>query len=175
MKFSLFVALCVATTAFAATLPRGAFQAEHASKVISASEYTAGGNGTVARRVLSRSATPGTCKKPLPPATHISNGVFSSYLCTDANWGGYCVYITDAGPGECVNLASDLNDLVSSFGPDANQACYIFADWDCNALSGRVGPIYAPGVADMSKSINTGEEGGGRPFNDIMSSYQCFY
>jgi hypothetical protein len=49
------------------------------------------------------------------------------YLCTDANWQGYCVYITDAGSGECVNLASDLNDLVSSFGPDPNQGCYMFA------------------------------------------------
>jgi hypothetical protein len=45
------------------------------------------------------------------------------YLCVAANWQEYCVYITDAGPGECVNLADDLNDQVSSFGPDPNQYC----------------------------------------------------
>lgn len=49
-----------------------------------------------------------------------------SFLCTAANWDQYCVYITDAGPGECVNLAADLNDLVSSFGPDPGQDCFAY-------------------------------------------------
>ncbi|KAJ7463547.1 hypothetical protein FB451DRAFT_1180032 [Mycena latifolia] len=54
------------------------------------------------------------------------------YLCTAANWEQYCVYITDAGPGE---------------------------DIDCTGS--EVGPIRAPGISDLSQPINLGEGGGG--------------
>jgi hypothetical protein len=47
------------------------------------------------------------------------------YLCNDRNWTGYCVHIT-APSGTCVPLASDLNDKVSSAGPDAGAICYFF-------------------------------------------------
>ncbi|KAJ7694639.1 hypothetical protein B0H17DRAFT_1274932 [Mycena rosella] len=110
-------------------------------------------------------------------------------MCTDAYWQGYCVDIPNARSGECVNLGGDLNHLVSSFGPDPGQACSLFAcvlrfviiltynahcsGFNCDHLSGEVGPVRAPGVEDMSLSVfNTGE-GGGRPFNDALSSYRC--
>ncbi|KAJ6628341.1 hypothetical protein B0H10DRAFT_2209621 [Mycena sp. CBHHK59/15] len=48
MNFSLLVTLSVVTAAFAATVPRGDLQATDAGKVISASQYAAGGNPTAA-------------------------------------------------------------------------------------------------------------------------------
>jgi hypothetical protein len=47
------------------------------------------------------------------------------YLCNDRDWQGYCVHINSA-PSECVPLAADLNDLVSSAGPDQGSFCYFF-------------------------------------------------
>lgn len=47
------------------------------------------------------------------------------YLCNDRDWQGYCVHITSA-PSDCVPLAADLNDLVSSAGPDQGSFCYFF-------------------------------------------------
>jgi hypothetical protein len=47
------------------------------------------------------------------------------YLCNDRDWQGYCVHIPSA-PSECVPLAGDLNDLVSSAGPDQGSFCYFF-------------------------------------------------
>jgi hypothetical protein len=47
------------------------------------------------------------------------------YLCNDRDWTGYCVHIPSA-PSECVPLAGDLNDLVSSAGPDQGSFCYFF-------------------------------------------------
>ncbi|KAJ4422066.1 hypothetical protein N0V82_003257 [Gnomoniopsis sp. IMI 355080] len=41
------------------------------------------------------------------------------YLCVDANWQGYCVHITSP-TYTCVPLAGDLNDKVSSVGPDSS-------------------------------------------------------
>lgn len=67
------------------------------------------------------------------------------YLCTDRNFGGYCVHIVapyyqcgmwpyflgirgcaaDANGWKIVGLGNDLNDLVSSLGPDAGY-CFFF-------------------------------------------------
>ncbi|KAJ7631292.1 hypothetical protein DFH06DRAFT_1140545 [Mycena polygramma] len=157
MKSAFFIALSAVATAFAASVIPA-----HVT-TISAASYN---NGT---------ATPADIPGPGRRDELQKRDAGNVYLCTAANWGLYCVYITDAGPGECVNLGPDLNDQVSSFGPDPNQSCYVFAGFDCDALSGRVGPIRSPGVADLSKSVNTGEEGGGRPFNDVISSYYCDY
>ncbi|KAJ7238169.1 hypothetical protein C8J57DRAFT_1246589 [Mycena rebaudengoi] len=83
----------------------------------------------------------------------------------------YCVYITDAGPGECVNLADDLNDQVSSFGPDPNQYCYAFRNYDCDIINDGIGPIRSLGLSDPSQPISFGEGGGVSSFNDVVSSY----
>ncbi|KAJ7460241.1 hypothetical protein FB451DRAFT_1181912 [Mycena latifolia] len=139
----LFVILSAAAASLAASLPRGNFPPVNVAKIIDAASY----NGTVVAADL----------------------FLTRYLCTAANWEQYCVYITDAGPGECVNLAGDLNDLVSSFGPDPNQLCYMFRDFDCTGS--EVGPIRAPGISDLSQPINLGEGGGVLSFNDILSYY----
>ncbi|KAJ7914070.1 hypothetical protein B0H13DRAFT_2325661 [Mycena leptocephala] len=39
------------------------------------------------------------------------------YLCTAAFFSGYCVAITGGFNGGCIDLAADLNNQVSSFGP----------------------------------------------------------
>jgi hypothetical protein len=62
------------------------------------------------------------------PATDITldkRATMGVYLCNDRNWQGYCVHIPSA-PSECVPLAGDLNDLVSSAGPDQGSFCYFF-------------------------------------------------
>jgi hypothetical protein len=94
-----------------------------------------------------------------------------SYLCNDRNWQGYCVHINSA-PSVCVPLAGDLNDLVSSAGPDKGSFCYFFVDPNCstNADFFHVGN---PGVADLSKTPVNGAAGSTRNFEDKLSSYYC--
>ncbi|KAJ6538096.1 hypothetical protein B0H19DRAFT_1270461 [Mycena capillaripes] len=151
MKCSLFVTLSFAVASFAASIfpPAG-------SKVISAASYKAAAIGTL-----------GADRRD----TLTKRDAGNVYLCTAANFEQYCVYITDAGPGECVNLAGDLNDLVSSFGPDPNQYCYVYRNANCDRNSDQVGPIQAPGIADLSQHINLGEGGIIKEFNDVISSY----
>ncbi|KAJ6592244.1 hypothetical protein DFH09DRAFT_1136956 [Mycena vulgaris] len=118
MKYSLFVALSVAGSAFAANVSRGTYPPAHVDKTIDVASYKAAANGSITPADL-----PGVGRRDAFQKRDAGN----VFLCTAANWEQYCVYITDAGNGECVNLASDLNDLVSSFGPDPNQGCYMFA------------------------------------------------
>ena len=47
------------------------------------------------------------------------------YLCNDRDFKGYCVHINSPS-GTCVPLASDLNDKVSSAGPDQGSFCYFY-------------------------------------------------
>ncbi|MCJ1259339.1 hypothetical protein MMC24_007176 [Lignoscripta atroalba] len=85
------------------------------------------------------------------------NGVF---LCTDRNFSGYCVHIV-APLYKCVPLGGDLNDLVSSVGPDYGY-CFFFSANGCSDSEGHFG-TFAPGYSDLSV-IN---------FNDKISSYYC--
>ncbi|KAJ7463573.1 hypothetical protein FB451DRAFT_1180062 [Mycena latifolia] len=152
----LFGILSAAGASLAASLPRGSFPPVNVAKIIDAASY----NGTVVSADLPSPGRRDALQK---------RDAGNVYLCTAANWEQYCVYITDAGPGECVNLAGDLNDLVSSFGPDPNQFCNMFRDFDCTGS--EVGPIRAPGISDLSQPINLGEGGGVLSFNDVLSSY----
>ncbi|KAJ7440533.1 hypothetical protein FB451DRAFT_1191541 [Mycena latifolia] len=182
MYFNLYVTLSMAVATLAASISRGTFPPAHIDKVIDAAAYKATTNGTAdlpgvgvinsaatySHRLMSQIYSAVMRSKSAMPET---------YLCTAANWQQYCVYITDAGPGECVNLAGDLNDLVSSFGPDPNQQCWLYKDFDCSAPNGfgRIGPVSSPGIADLSQNINFGEGGIYPGFNDVLSSYQCYY
>ncbi|KAJ7799877.1 hypothetical protein B0H14DRAFT_3491177 [Mycena olivaceomarginata] len=160
MKFSLFLILAAATTAIATSITPA-----HV-KTVDAATYKAIANGTLSLADLPLVARRNDLQK---------RDAGNVYMCTAAYWQEYCVYITDAGPGECVNLAGDLNNLVSSIGPDPNQECYLYDEFDCNNLGQRLAPVRAPGYADLSQSIWLGGEGSGILFNDKMSSYQCFY
>jgi hypothetical protein len=48
-----------------------------------------------------------------------------AYLCTDRDFKGHCVDIKSEASA-CVPLGADLNDKVSSVGPDKGSLCYFF-------------------------------------------------
>jgi hypothetical protein len=72
--------------------------------------------------VLSATAT---LAAPASDVTLDKRATTGVYLCNDRDWQGYCVHI-NSPPSECVPLAGDLNDLVSSAGPDQGSFCYFF-------------------------------------------------
>ncbi|KAF7334938.1 hypothetical protein MVEN_02243500 [Mycena venus] len=165
MKCIPFVPLSIAGVAFAASVSRQTFPPSN-TKTIDATSYKAIANGTLSLAELYGQ----------PHGALRKRDAGNVFLCVAANWQSYCVYITDAGPNECVNLASDLNDQVSSFGPDPNQSCTMFAAADCNPSFGTaVGPIVAPGIADLSRPFNIGQGQIVNGFNDVLSSYSCSY
>ncbi|KAF7322035.1 hypothetical protein MKEN_00726300 [Mycena kentingensis (nom. inval.)] len=65
--------------------------------------------------------------------------------------------------GQCVPIPAGFNDIVSSFGPDSDQDCFIFANIDCTGA--QVGPIRNPGIPDL-RTVG---------FNDVMSAHKCFF
>ncbi|KAJ7315238.1 hypothetical protein DFH08DRAFT_972262 [Mycena albidolilacea] len=140
MKFALFVTFSFAAASLAASIfpPAG-------TKIIDVTSYKAAANGTISLANADR--RDGVQKRDAG----------NVYLCVAANWQEYCVYITDAGPGD--------------FGPDPNQYCYAFRNYDCDIIDDGIGPIRSPGLSDLSKPISFGEGGGVSSFNDVMSSY----
>lgn len=62
------------------------------------------------------------------------------------------------------NLGGDLNDQVSSVGPDAPHYCFFFSNYNCNDNEGHIG-MFSPGAPDLTAS-NWG-------FNDKISSWSC--
>ncbi|KAH7025092.1 uncharacterized protein B0I36DRAFT_353255 [Microdochium trichocladiopsis] len=106
---------------------------------------------------------------------------YGVYLCTNAGWQGHCVHIV-APSGVCVPLADDLNDKVSSVGPDAGAYCrfnllvlpclvFIFFDYGCPSNSCDHFDLTAPGYTDLSQVAKVC---GINPPNDKVSSYQCW-
>ncbi|KAI1117247.1 hypothetical protein F5Y14DRAFT_448180 [Nemania sp. NC0429] len=83
------------------------------------------------------------------------------YLCTDSYFNGYCVHIVQP-EYVCVNLSSDLNDQVSSVGPDSPKYCLFYSAFNCLDSEGHFG-TYSPGYNDLSALS----------FNDKISSYIC--
>ncbi|KAF7356199.1 hypothetical protein MVEN_00951300 [Mycena venus] len=163
MKLSLFATLSATTTAaFSASITPASVTPEHV-KTVDTATYKAIANGT-----LSLADIPSVGRRDLQ-----KRDAGNVYLCTAANWQLYCVYITDAGPDDCIDLASDLDDQVSSVGPDPNQLCTFYVEHGCNFLSDRFG-VRSPGIADLSVGIQVGE-GGSHNFNDKISSYSCHY
>ncbi|KAF2027208.1 hypothetical protein EK21DRAFT_32975, partial [Setomelanomma holmii] len=73
---------------------------------------------------------------------------------------------------DCVPLAADLNDLVSSAGPDSGSFCYFFVDPNCST-AGDFFHVGYPGVSDLSKTPVDGPAGSTRNFEDKLSSYFC--
>ncbi|KAJ7923606.1 hypothetical protein B0H13DRAFT_1979686 [Mycena leptocephala] len=154
MKFTLpLLALC--TAACALSVPRD-FPPAHVDKVIDAEAYMVGNEtgNDINKRAL------GTV-----------------YLCNAIFYSGYCVTIPGAFNGECVNLAADLDDQVSSFGPDPGQRCQLFNAHNCATSGAGIpawsGPIAYPGIADLTVSWIDADGKVNAPFNDIISSYRC--
>ncbi|KAH9908415.1 hypothetical protein F4778DRAFT_717147 [Xylariomycetidae sp. FL2044] len=84
------------------------------------------------------------------------------YLCVDAHFLGYCQHIY-APLYQCVNLSGDLNDLVSSVGPDSPYYCLFYRAFSCSDSEGHFG-AYSPGYETLG-SVNS---------NDQISSYVCY-
>ncbi|KAJ7264799.1 hypothetical protein C8J57DRAFT_1512163 [Mycena rebaudengoi] len=85
-------------------------------------------------------------------------GMFG-FVCVDAGFSGGCV-IFRGSSRQCVDFGSTLNDRISSFGPDADQDCFIF--FDSGRTGFQAGPIRNPGIS------NLGHIG----FNDSISSFK---
>ncbi|KAJ7910945.1 hypothetical protein B0H13DRAFT_2328851 [Mycena leptocephala] len=72
-----------------------------------------------------------------------------------------CEHYVASKSGDCVDFSPEIDNTVSSFGPDAGQQCFIFADGGCQGP--RVGPIFFPGISDLT-TIG---------MNDLISSFFC--
>jgi len=88
------------------------------------------------------------------------------YFCNDRNFQGQCVHIV-APEYTCVGLGPDLNDKVSSVGPDSPKYCLFYSDFNCNDDEGHFG-TYSPGYSDLSSAGSPGSY-----WNDRISSYVC--
>ncbi|KAJ6568541.1 hypothetical protein B0H19DRAFT_1133489 [Mycena capillaripes] len=120
-----------------------------------------------AQAYMGNEATPGLDKRTLG----------TSYMCNAAFFSGYCVAITGEFNGGCVDLAVDLDNQISSFGPDRGQRCQLFNAHSC-ATSGAGTPAWSgfisyPGIQDFSVSWIDADGRVNAPFNDIISSYRC--
>ncbi|KAJ7149278.1 hypothetical protein C8R43DRAFT_505956 [Mycena crocata] len=122
-------------------------------RVIDATAYMAENNTTI----IAESTSHG----------HVKRTPGNLYLCTDIGFTGYCVLITGASSGHCVNLGPDLNDLVTSFGPDSGQSCSFFLNARCAAgkAADVVQNIRSPGISDLSQI----------GFDNTGSSYACIF
>ncbi|KAJ7598776.1 hypothetical protein C8J56DRAFT_1092643 [Mycena floridula] len=85
-------------------------------------------------------------------------------LAGNINFGGSTTVIHGRS-GQCVNVPLVFNDNISSVGPDSGQDCFFFSDANCEGST--LGPIRSPGITDLTKTSP--------PFNDIISSFQCFF
>ncbi|KAJ7164343.1 hypothetical protein C8R46DRAFT_1099323 [Mycena filopes] len=156
MKFATgLLALCSAACAM--SIP-GTFPPANLNKTVDAHVYM--GNATTITGISKR--TLGT-----------------SYMCTAAFFSGYCVAITGETNGGCIDLAADLNNQISSFGPDVGQRCQLFNAHNC-ATSGEGTPawsgfISSPGIQDFSVPWVDADGVQNAPFNDIISSYRCTF
>ncbi|KAJ7222887.1 hypothetical protein C8J57DRAFT_624632 [Mycena rebaudengoi] len=110
----------------------------------------------------------------LPPAAVHTEAVANSkvgptpntqgnvFVCQDAGFHTNC-QVLHGSSGHCVNVPASLNDVISSFGPDSGQDCFIFEDINCGGDS--LGPIRSPGISDL---LPIG-------WGDRMSSFKCFF
>ncbi|KAF1941876.1 hypothetical protein EJ02DRAFT_454713 [Clathrospora elynae] len=106
------------------------------------------------------------------PATDLETRASTRvYLCNDRGFTGYCVPISSPS-GTCVPLGTDLNDKISSVGPDPGSFCYFFVNANCDT-SGDFFHVGNPGYSDLSITPVNGPTGSTRNFEDKLSSYRC--
>ncbi|KAK7451682.1 hypothetical protein VKT23_012359 [Stygiomarasmius scandens] len=167
------LSLC-AIAVTAAFVPEPRSPAAQIDRVVDYKTYVAENNGTFVQGIQERAAqTQGNVYEIL--RLTFASGVLlirlGSLVCVAANFFG-CVLITNVPNGICVNLGPDLNNFVSSFGPDPNQDCFIYDGFGCTGANR--GPIAFPGVATLAHPFTTRDGRPNDPFNDVTSSYQCF-
>ncbi|KAJ7451449.1 hypothetical protein B0H11DRAFT_1915958 [Mycena galericulata] len=108
------------------------------------------------------------------------------YLCDAAFFSGYCIAIQGEFDGGCIDLGVDLDNQISSFGPDQGQQCQLFNAHSC-VTSGVVtpgvgipagpwsGPVAYLGIQDLSQSWIDADGSLNAPFTDIISSYRSVF
>jgi hypothetical protein len=57
--------------------------------------------------------------------TAVSQFHLHSFVCIDSGFTNICATFHGSS-GQCVNFPSNFNDIISSFGPDSGQDCFIF-------------------------------------------------
>ncbi|KAJ7111921.1 hypothetical protein C8R44DRAFT_882952 [Mycena epipterygia] len=82
------------------------------------------------------------------------------FVCVNAGFEGPCASFHGSS-GQCVAFSSDFDNVISAFGPDSGQDCFIFVEDNCTGRSD--GPIRDPGISDLS-TIG---------FNDVIPSFAC--
>ncbi|KAJ7260151.1 hypothetical protein C8J57DRAFT_1514853 [Mycena rebaudengoi] len=92
-----------------------------------------------------------------PIDTVVCLTVSFSFVCVDAGFQNSCATFHGSS-GQCVNFPPNLNDVISSFGPDSGQDCFIF-------VGPQNGPIRNPGIPNLAII----------GFNDAISSFKCFF
>ncbi|KAJ7881519.1 hypothetical protein B0H14DRAFT_3760409 [Mycena olivaceomarginata] len=93
------------------------------------------------------------------PKPEIQGNVF---VCDAIDFAGNCATFHGAS-AQCVPFPSDFDNVISAFGPDSDQDCFIFVEDNCTG--GTFGPIRNPGISDL-RTIG---------FNDVISSFACFF
>jgi len=110
-----------------------------------------------------------TSAVPVPEADAATVGV---YLCTGYSYTGHCVDIKSPS-GTCVPLASDLNNQVSSLGPDGSALCYFYDKPNCDS-SGTFFHLSQGVYNDLRVTPRNGPAGSTADYDNIISSYACF-
>ncbi|KAJ7249638.1 hypothetical protein C8J57DRAFT_1521655 [Mycena rebaudengoi] len=100
-----------------------------------------------------------TRPRQVGPTPNTQGNVFVG---VNANWVGGTDHFHGSS-GQCVNVPVIWNDLISAFGPDPGQDCFIFIDADCRGPQN--GPIRSPGISNLA-TIG---------FNDAVSSFKFVY
>ncbi|KAH0611913.1 uncharacterized protein H6S33_009965 [Morchella sextelata] len=112
--------------------------------------------------LVSSAALPDAIAEAEPGVSLAKRTVGGIYLCDDINWGGNCGYAVQP-LYTCINMGSDWNDKISSFGPDSGTTCLLFRNSGCS--QGQFfEKISNPGSADL-RTIG---------INDQISSFQCY-
>ncbi|THG94153.1 hypothetical protein EW026_g7261 [Hermanssonia centrifuga] len=81
------------------------------------------------------------------------------YACTDANWAGQCENLGFYN-GQCENFPADLQDDISSIGPDAGWVCVLYINDNCDGSAGSL-IVTSPGFDQLQWG------------NDALSSFVC--
>ncbi|KAJ7586388.1 hypothetical protein C8J56DRAFT_1165422, partial [Mycena floridula] len=73
----------------------------------------------------------------------------SVFVTVDTQFAGANIKVTGSS-GQCVNMPTGWNDVISSVGPDPGQDCFFFADINCTGDT--IGPIRSPGIPDLRQT-----------------------
>ncbi|KZW01512.1 hypothetical protein EXIGLDRAFT_692303 [Exidia glandulosa HHB12029] len=90
------------------------------------------------------------------------------FFTNDINFLGAQIYFPAVPLNLCINMPSNWQNVVSSFGPDVGLVCFGFHFLNCASDIGSFGPVSSPGVSTIARwELN------GVNWNDKVNSYRC--